>query len=77
MYKCERNLYFISGVAVPLEITRGMHSQLPREMNINLKKRVGIYLAREANINLNPPFGMFVKKEKYHPRWDSNPQPLN
>ena len=73
MYRCEKNLYFISGFAVPLEL----HSQPPREMKIKRKKRVGIYLAREAKINLKPPFGMFVKKEKFHPRWDSNPQPLN
>ena len=77
MYRCKTNLYFISGFAVPLEIARDMDSQPPREMKIKRKKRVGIYLAREAKINLKPPFGMFVKKEKYHPRWDSNPQPLN
>ena len=35
------------------------------------------YLAREMKINLKERFGMFVKKEKIHPRWDSNPQPLN
>ena len=34
-------------------------------------------LAREVKINLKQQFGMFVKKEKFHPRWDSNPQPLN
>ena len=77
MYRSERNLYFISGFSVPLEIARDLYSQQPREMKINLKKRVGTYLAREAKINLNPPFGMFVKKEKFHPRWDLNPQPLN
>ena len=35
------------------------------------------HLTREVNINLKPPFGGFVKKEIFHPRWDSNPQPLN
>ena len=35
------------------------------------------HLAREVKINLKQRFGMFVKKEKFHPRWDSNPQPLN
>ena len=35
------------------------------------------HLTGEVNINLKPPFGMFVKKETFHPRWDSNPQPLN
>ena len=33
--------------------------------------------ARDVKINLKQRFGMFVKKEKFHPRWDSNPQPLN
>ena len=35
------------------------------------------HLAKEVKINLKQRFGMFVKKEKFHPRWDSNPQPLN
>ena len=35
------------------------------------------HLAREVKINLKQRLGMFVKKEKFHPRWDSNPQPLN
>ena len=35
------------------------------------------HLAREIKINLKQRFGMFVKKEAFHPRWDSNPQPLN
>ena len=35
------------------------------------------HLAREVKINLKQRFKMFVKKEKLHPRWDSNPQPLN
>ena len=35
------------------------------------------HLAREIKINLQQRLGMFVKKEKFHPRWDSNPQPLN
>ena len=43
------------------EIACDIHSRLAREVKINLKQR----------------FGMFVKREKFHPRWDSNPQPLN
>ena len=35
------------------------------------------HLAREVKINMKQKFGMFVKKEKVHPRLDSNPQPLN
>ena len=35
------------------------------------------HLARGVNINLKQRFGMFVKKEKFHPRWDLNSQPLN
>ena len=55
------------GINVPFwalqfqEIACDIHSHLAREMKINLMER----------------FGMFVKKEKIHPRWDSNPQPLN
>ena len=30
-----------------------------------------------GRFNLTERFGIFVKKEKFHPRWDSNPQPLN
>ena len=32
---------------------------------------------REIKSNLKERFAIFVKKEKFHPRWDSNPQPLN
>ena len=35
------------------------------------------HLARGVKINLKQRFRMFVKKETFHPRWDSNPQPLN
>ena len=35
------------------------------------------HIARQVKINLKQRFGMFVKKEKFDPRWDSNPQPLN
>ena len=55
------------GISIPFrgsqfqEIACDMHSHLAREVKINLKQR----------------FGMFVKKEKFHPQWDSNPQPLN
>ena len=35
------------------------------------------HLAREVKINLKQRFGMFVKKEKFHPRWDSIPQSLS
>ena len=35
------------------------------------------HLGREVKMNLTQIFGMFVEKEKFHPRWDSNPQPLN
>ena len=44
-----------SGFAVPLEIAGDIHSQPAREMKFNLKER----------------FAIFVKKEKFHPQWDS------
>ena len=55
------------GISIPFrglqfqEIACDIHSHLAREVKINIKQR----------------FGMLVKKEKFHPRWDSNPQPLN
>ena len=57
----------VGGISIPFrgsqfqEIACDMHSHLAREVKINLKQR----------------FGMFVKKEKFHPQWDSNPQLLN
>ena len=38
---------------------------------------IHLHLAREVKINLKQRFRMIVKMEKFHPRWDSNPQPLN
>ena len=36
-YRCEKNRYYFSAFAVPLEIARHMHSDLQRELKINLK----------------------------------------
>ena len=60
-YTCERNQYYFSFFEVLLEIDHERNLQLAREMTFNLKER----------------FGIFVEKEKFHPRWDSNPQRLN
>ena len=60
-YISERNQYYTFRVSRFQEIACEIHSHLAREVKMNLKQR----------------FGMFAKKEKFHPRWDSNPQPLN
>ena len=53
----ERNLYFLSGFgAVPLEIVRDLHSQPPREMKLNLKERVGIFVKSEMKFNLKEQY---------------------